>query len=228
MKITKGNFIEFGAWDGKKYSNTCKLFLEKWSGIYIEADKKKFKDLVNNFGKEERLTLINAKVGFDENDNLDEIIKNSNHVNKQFDFCSIDVDGLDYFIFKAMNIYLPKVICIEINAGHSPLYDEEIPINIASNNIGQSMKIICEHAATKNYFPLCYTANLFLIKNEYKHLFNGDIKDLEHIYMDFLLHLGNRGLRHLKKTFVDKNDYNGFIFMNHYLKDYILKVKDNL
>lgn len=221
MNIKNGNFIEFGAWDGKHLSNTYNLFLKNWTGIYIESDVEKYKVLQKNFEKENRITCINSMVGFDKNDNLDIIIKNSNHINKDFDFISIDVDGLDYFIFKAMNIYLPKVICVEINAGHNPVYDKEIPINIASNNIGQSMKVICELAIQKNYFPLCYTGNLFLIKNEYKEIFIDDIKDLKEIYIEFLNFLPRNGLNHLKKTFIENKEYNGFHFKNDILENFI-------
>ena len=57
--------------------------------------------------------------------NLDVIIEECGHGPTEFDFVSIDVDGLDYQILKAFKKHLPKVICIEVNAGHSPLFDEE-------------------------------------------------------------------------------------------------------
>jgi len=222
LNIKNGNFIEFGAWDGKHLSNTYKLFLENWSGIYIEGDSTKFKDLRNNFEKETRITCINCMVGFNENDNLDVIIEKSNHANKAFDFISIDVDGLDYNILKKINIFLPKVICIEVNAGHDPLYDKEIPIHIAYNNVGQSMKVICDLAFEKGYFPLCYTGNLFLIKNEYKDVFVNDLKDLKNIYIDFLKYHTSEGLTHLIKTFIVNDKYNGFNFKNNTLKSYLI------
>lgn len=221
MNIREGNFIEFGAWDGKHLSNTYKLFLENWSGIFIEADSEKYKHLQKNFQKENRITCINSMVGFDNHNNLDKIIEDCDHLNKEFDFISIDVDGLDYFIFKHINIYLPKVICIEINAGHSPLYDQEIPVNIAKDNIGQSMKIICDLASEKNYFPLCYNGNLFLIKEEFRDLFKNYIKDLESIYIDFLKYHTKEGLRHLDKTFVKNKRYNNFYFENKILEKFI-------
>lgn len=218
MNIKNGNFIEFGAWDGVYLSNCYKLFLENWSGIYIEANNIKYQQLVKNFERYDRVTCVNAIVGFDEQNNLDTIIEKSKHANTNFDFISIDVDGLDYYILKAMDKYLPKVICIEVNAGHHPLYDKEIPPNIAYNNIGQSMKIISDYAKTKDYFPLCYTGNLFLIKNEYMHLFDDDIKSLKEIYIDFLKHHTKDGLEHLRKTFVVNTIYNGFHFENAILK----------
>jgi hypothetical protein len=220
INIKNGKFVEFGAWDGKHLSNSYNLFLNGWSGIFIEYDSNKYKDLLNNFSNEEKITCINSMVGFSENDNLDTIIENCQHKDKNFDFISIDVDGLDYNIFKAMKKYLPKVICIEVNAGHHPLYDKEIPISVSCNNINQSIKIISDHGNEKGYFPLCYTGNLFLVKNEYKYLFVNDIKDLTDIYIDFLKFHTREGIRHLYKTFVVRKVFNGFEFKNNILKDF--------
>jgi hypothetical protein len=225
LNIKEGNFIEFGAWDGKYLSNTFKLFLEKWSGIYIESDNVKFKDLQNNFINNNKITTINSMVGFNDNDNLDRIIDDSNHPNKNFDIISIDVDGLDYNIFKAMNKYLPKVICIEVNAGHSPLYNVEIPINISQNNVGQSLKVICDYAATKDYFPLCYTGNLFLVKNEYKELFKDDVKELQDMYYEFLGDLDLDAINHLINVFLGDGVFNDFKFENNELRHYVNKYK---
>lgn len=223
LDVKQGKFIEFGAWDGKHLSNTFKLFLENWSGMYIESDNEKFKDLQHNFKNYNRITTINSMVGFHTNDNLDKIIDESIHKNKTFDFISIDVDGLDYNIFKAINKYLPKVICIEVNAGHSPLYNVEIPINISKDNVGQSLKVICDYAATKDYFPLCYTGNLFLVKNKYKELFKDDVKEIKDMYYNFLHHLDIKDLNHLINVFLKGGKFNNykFKFVNNELRQYV-------
>ena len=224
--IENGNFIEFGAWDGIHLSNTYNLFKKGWGGIYIEGDSNKYNKLVYNFNSFDRITCLNKMVGFKDNDNLDLIVDESLHNKKEFDFVSIDVDGLDFFIFENFNKYLPKVVCIEVNAGHSPLYNELIEEKYAKNNIGQSLQIINNAAIKKDYFPLCYTGNLFLIKNEYKHLFNSDIKDLKEIYIDFLNNLDSTnpgGLKHLYNTFIVNKVYNNFTFDNEILKQYFEK-----
>ena len=184
--IEKGNFIEFGAWDGKKFSNTFNLLKNhNWSGIYIEIDSEKYIDLYNNMKEYNQITCINTAVGFSENDKLDAIIESSKHENKVFDFISIDIDGLDYWVFQKMEKYLPKVICIEVNAGHDPNFDTEVPMEIAKHNIGQSINIITQEAKKKGYFPLCYTGNLFLIQNQYHHIFKPQTKSLKDIYIDY-------------------------------------------
>lgn len=189
LHIQHGRFIEFGAWDGKHLSNCYKLVEEGWSGIFIESDPNRFTDLVRNFSSYDTITCIQTLVGYSRQDSLDTIIHQSNQKNNEFDFISIDVDGLDYFIFDAIHTYLPKVICIEVSSGHSPTFPSILPESIAKNNVGQSIEVISRKGAEKGYFPLCYTGNLFLIKNEYKHLFEDCIKDPTGIYFDFLEHI---------------------------------------
>jgi len=214
LGVQKGTFIEFGAWDGKFLSNSYNL-LEKyqWDGIYIEGDAKKAADLKRNFHSRPGIDCVHAMVGFSDHDNLDTLIE-AHSQKRAFDFISIDVDGYDYFIFEKIQKYLPKVICIEVNAGHDPNYPHIISENVAANNIGQSIRVISEAAEKKGYFPLCYTGNLFLIKNEYKDLFAEHIKSYTDIYVDFLTHLEKPGVDHLFRTFVKRRIYNGHEFNN--------------
>jgi len=187
LQIQKGRFVEFGAWDGKHLSNSYKLFEEGWSGIFIEGDISKYKDLVYNFGRYDRVDCMNRFVGFDSDNSLDTIIDQSKFKDQEFDFISIDVDGLDYFIFEKMEKYLPKVICIEVSSGHTPDFSTILQISIAQNNIGQSIQVMTNKGYEKGYFPLCYSGNLFLVKNEYKHFFF--TKSVVEIYFDFLYHI---------------------------------------
>jgi hypothetical protein len=218
--VKRGNFIEFGAWDGKHLSNCYKLVEEGWSGIYIEADDKKYEDLKASFGDKEGITVIKRLISHEGDDTLDNIIDECEHKNKEFDIISIDVDGLDYNIFKSMREYLPSVIIIEVNAGHSPTSDKEIEIGIAKNNIGQSLSVVCREGERKGYFALCYTGNLFLVKNEYKDIFAEDVKDIRSIYIDFLDHLNEEELEYLYKLFVLGKYFNGMIFENDVLREY--------
>ena len=224
LNIKDGNFLEFGAWDGKVYSNCLKLIHEGWSGIFIEGDPIKFKDLQKNFGGSEKITCLLEYVSYEDSNNLDSIIDRSSHKRLDFDIFCIDVDGLDYNIFKDLNKNLPKVICIEINAGHSPLYEKVIPEEIAKDNVGQSIKIISDIAEEKGYFPLCYTGNLFLVKKEYKEIFEEDLKDIKEMYIDFLSYLSQGELDYLFMTFILNGDPNSEYFNNDIMKEFFLKL----
>jgi hypothetical protein len=228
MGIKNGNFIEFGAWDGKHLSNSYKLLNEGWTGIFIEGDSNKFRDLLNNFSHNTNVTCLNTYVGYSEIDNLDNIIENSNHKNKDFDFISIDVDGLDYFIFNRLNRYLPKVICIEVSSGHRPDFSIILDESIAKNNVGQSLQVMINLASQKGYFPVCYSGNLFLVKNEYKELFSDISTNIYDIYDNFLQYIVGPDLDLTKYLYslyctqegiLKQKGVFGYIFPeNHFLK----------
>ena len=56
---------EFGAWDGKHCSNIFNLIKNKgWTGILIEANKKKFSDLQETYRDAKNAVLINEFVNF--------------------------------------------------------------------------------------------------------------------------------------------------------------------
>ena len=222
LNISKGLFIDVGASDGIQFSNTYSLFSKGWEGIYIESNRKKFQDLHNNFKKfNNKVNLINQEVGFDIQNSLDKIIDSTKFKNKIFDFMSLDVDGLEYNIFKALNKYLPTVICINVNPGHSPLFNREIPPEIAKNNIGQSMNIVFKEAKKKGYFPLCFTGNLFLIKKIHLNHFSCYQKSLTQMYTEYLENLPTSELKYLYYYFIIKRDFkdkgiedDGIIFSN--------------
>jgi hypothetical protein len=56
---------EFGAWDGRKYSNTYQLIANKgWSGVLIEADPVKFEDLKRTYIGNRKVVLLNRFVEY--------------------------------------------------------------------------------------------------------------------------------------------------------------------
>src|ERR1700730_4072528 len=70
---TNKHCVEFGAWDGKRSSNTWALINQnEWSGILIEGNSVRFNELKATYVGNERAKLLNRYVGFGENslDNL--------------------------------------------------------------------------------------------------------------------------------------------------------------
>jgi len=126
---------EFGAWDGIHLSNCRKLILDGWSAVMIEGDEEKFCNLFSNYANNEKVICVNKYVD-DAKNSLDTILREKKI--PELDFLSIDIDGLDYEIFDTLDCK-PRVICVEINAGHSPEFDSIIEKEIAKNNVGQSI-----------------------------------------------------------------------------------------
>src|ERR1035437_8683709 len=67
--------VEFGAWDGKRLSNTYDLIKSHdYRGVFIESDPVRFKDLELTHGASGRTVLLNAFVGFSKSDCLDVLL----------------------------------------------------------------------------------------------------------------------------------------------------------
>jgi hypothetical protein len=101
------------------------------------------------------------------------------------------------------------------------------------------MNVIFKEAQKKGYFPLCYTGNLFLIKNLYQNLFTPYLKSLKELYTEYLEFLPSNELKYLYYYFIIKRDFSdkgitddGAIFSNpelwHFCGDLAIKNRDKL
>jgi len=163
--------VEFGAWDGKQSSNTRSLILDKgYSAVLIESNKKRFAKLRENYTQNKNIIAINQFVGFAAEDNLDQILKMTS-VPLDFDFLSIDIDGNDYHVWKAISLYQPKVVCIEFN----PTIPTEIRFIQSPNpsiSQGSSLLSLVELGKEKGYELISVLPyNVFFVKSKYFALF---------------------------------------------------------
>jgi hypothetical protein len=142
--------VEFGAWDGVYLSNTRNLIENAgYSAVLIEGNETKFAELQQNYGVRKRVITVNAFVGFTRNDGLDAILAGL-PIPSDFDFLSIDVDGNDYHIWKAVAEYRPKTVCIEFN----PTMATEVRFVQRADpsvNHGTSLLSLVELAQEKDY-----------------------------------------------------------------------------
>ena len=92
-------FVEFGTVDGEHISNTAHLRLDcGWKGLLL--DKEPTSPLVHKeFITAESIEAIFYKY----------------QVPTWFDYLSIDIDGNDYWVWKAIQQYRPQVVSIEFN-----------------------------------------------------------------------------------------------------------------
>lgn len=163
--------VEFGSWDGKKCSNTYNLIMEKdYSAILIEGDLKRFKDLQKTFEENEKVILLNSYVGFEEKSSLDMLLKPTD-IPVDFDVLSIDVDGNDYHIWKAVKEYKPKIVIIEFNPTIAPEVEFVQPADFSITQ-GSSLLSIDKLAKSKSYELVSVTkANAIFVDSKYFELF---------------------------------------------------------
>lgn len=180
LNIRQGFFVEFGAWDGIKGSNCRRLFENQWGGIFLEKDKVKFSELEINYRGCSDILCINNSVET-KGKNLFDNILDRHSIDREIDFCSIDIDGMDLAVFETF-VRSPKVICIEGGQMLEPFH-KRIPDNIASKNIQQSLSIMCDSFYKKGYRLLCSYQDSFFVQEKYYDYFGVSEDLVKHYFM---------------------------------------------
>jgi hypothetical protein len=111
-------FLECGVSDGLE-CNTTALLLKGWSGRWVETDTEFTSRIKTTFAsmlRDKRLTLIEE---FLTAENIDDALRRSG-VSENIDLLSVDIDGNDYWIWKALSVIKPRAVVIEYNALHRP------------------------------------------------------------------------------------------------------------
>jgi len=122
-------FIEFGVGDGLQ-NNTLALLFEGWKGLWIEANDISSQQITENFrGTIERGNLKFIK-SFVTKENIDALISSAGFP-EDVDLLSVDIDGNDFHILKAISCVKPRVLALEYNAKFPP------PILYCMNYNGQ-------------------------------------------------------------------------------------------
>jgi hypothetical protein len=163
--------VEFGAWDGLHLSNSRHLIEDRgYLAVLIEGSSERFADLRRNYAANPRVTALNAFVGFTAADGLDALLA-SLPIPQDFDLLSIDIDGNDYHVWKAVAKYRPKVVCIEFN----PTIPTEVSFTQQPDpalNQGSSVTRLTELGKEKGYELVCVLHhNAFFVDGKYFALF---------------------------------------------------------
>jgi hypothetical protein len=158
--------VEFGAWDGLYLSNAANLIRNKgYSAIFIEGDPTKLKELEKNYSGNAKVTALCRMVGYGDSDGLDAILART-AVPKDFDFLSIDIDGNDYHVWRAVSMYQPKLVCIEFNPS-IPTEVAFVQERRADIKQGSSLLAMTELGKQKGYELACVLPfNAFFVKRE--------------------------------------------------------------
>lgn len=213
---------EFGAWDGKHGSNTFNLVKNyNYNSVYIEGNKKRYRDLLTTSKKFKRIIPLNKYVSYksSSSNSLDKILKKTK-ITKNFDVLSIDIDSFDLDVWKSIKNYRPKIVIIEINS--------DIPIGIKHTHgfkrIGNSFTSTIEFAKKNNYQLVCHTGNCIFIDKKYSRRVRVSKKFLKNRNVNLLF--DNNWFKYNKKEYFLKKTIKFFLH-----KDIIIllrKFKDKL
>jgi len=159
--LINGYFVEFGAWDGRRYSNCCYLYEKGWKGCFIEANPARFRSLVANF-PDKSILKLNVFVEEEGKNSLDHILASQGV--SHLDMLSVDIDSDDLAVWEGVRQYLPKILIIE--------YNPTIPFDTRYKNpkgkpYGNSGLSILEASNHKGYGLIEGTqTNLIFVRNE--------------------------------------------------------------
>ena len=111
-------FVDFGSGDGSE-NNTVLLLMSGWSGLWIEGAEWHARSAAKSFDGQIREKRLTVKHAFVTAENIEGLLRSA-HVPKSFDLLSIDIDRNDYWVWKAIQAYSPRVVVIEYNAIFPP------------------------------------------------------------------------------------------------------------
>lgn len=104
--------VDIGAGNGVRWSNTYSLFQKGWHGVGIEADAEKFSRLVRAY---KNLPHAQACHSTANPENIVPLLR-SLGVETGFSVLSLDIDGNDYWVLRAvLSEFRPAIIITEVN-----------------------------------------------------------------------------------------------------------------
>lgn len=167
--------VEFGAWDGKHFSNTYFL-LSRWDyhAVMIEGLEERYQSLLELQRSHGKLICMNRYVSVEGKDTLDSILGETG-IPRDFDLLSIDIDAHDYHVWKSLREYHPKVVIIEINIRDKPDVRKihELGSPVVEGNSGTSILSMTELAREKGYSLVANIAcNAVYVRDRYYPLFH--------------------------------------------------------
>ncbi|MGI9592310.1 MAG: FkbM family methyltransferase [Myxococcota bacterium] len=179
--------VEFGAGDGVKHSNARNLILEHgWSAFLIEGDAQKSRAMNATYADLPRVKALQAWVY---PGNI-EILFEENGVPKDLDLLVIDIDSNDYYVWRAIQQFEPKVVQVEANPAFAPPQQMVVkfdPMNYwdGSDYHGASAQTWYNLARKKGYELVYHVSggnNLFFVRKEYFRRFGIDDNSPAKIY----------------------------------------------
>ena len=209
--IKTKKFVEIGVENSTECNTTNLLKNFDWKGIQIEGNKQFYLDgkikLKRILGKKiNNVKLLNS---FITTKNVDQILK-KNIKKEQIDLLSIDIDGNDFWIWKAINCINPRLVIIEYNSFFGPNLSATIKYNSQFNwdhenkksYYGASLKALKKLGKKKKYILIGVDnngVNAFFVRKDLARRINLKEKRIEEIFLDNKREIRNKK-RYIKES----------------------------
>lgn len=161
-------FVEFGIERGVEGNCVALADLFRWRGLFIEADADDFRHLELKY-RPTPVDTLHSKVTAE---NIDSLLTAAG-VPSEFDVLSIDVNGVDYWIWRALKRFRPRLVIIEFNSELDPsarlVVPQDFPGWDETTYFGASQGALVHLAASKGYRHVhteLAGVNLFFVRDD--------------------------------------------------------------
>jgi hypothetical protein len=175
VPIPRKIFVEFGVEDYEEANTRFLLINDNWAGLVLDGSADNIQRL-----KESRLYWrynLKAAHAFITRENINSLLED-NGVRGEIGLLSIDIDGMDYWVWEAITAVDPAIVVIEYNHLFGPHdavvvpYDPAFDRHRAHSSLvyyGASLKALCLLGARKGYdFVGCGSSglNAFFVRRD--------------------------------------------------------------
>ncbi len=170
-------FVEFGVENYKEANTRFLMMNNNWSGLIIDGSKSNI-DFVKSMKWYHNYDLI-ANHSFVTCENINQLIQN-NGINGEIGLLHIDIDGNDYWIWKAIDVILPIIVIVEYNSVLGVDKTWTVPYNpsfyrttahYSNLYYGASLSALCQLAEEKGYTFIGSNSNgnnAYFVRNDKK------------------------------------------------------------
>jgi hypothetical protein len=157
LPIQNRTFIEFGVENYLEANTRFLLINNRWKGLVLDGDQKNIDQIKN-----EKLFWyhhLQARQAFITRENINQLIAESGFA-PDVGILSIDIDGMDYWVWDAIDTIRPAIVITEYNSAFGPKecvtvpYDPNFVWNREGNKLyywGTSLGALTALAAKKGY-----------------------------------------------------------------------------
>lgn len=166
--VTNRRFVELGS--GLSGGNSAFLASELgWTGLMVDGDAERMPQVARRFPQ------VTAVASWISAENVNELIE-SHGVAGEVDFLSIDLDGNDYWVWKAISACSPRLVIVEYNSIFGPDRAVTIPYDPTFDRrkhrfvyYGASLAALARLAEEKGYRLVTTTPsgiNAYFLRND--------------------------------------------------------------
>ena len=173
-------FVEIGAGNGLE-NNTLYLLQQNWRGLWIEAGKRNGRRIARIFAQPLAAGQLRLAVTAATAENVNALVTGAEFAG-EVDLLSVDVDGVDLYLWNALEAVTPRVVVIEYNGAFRPPVRWTIPYDPGfrwdgqTTHYGASLCVLNDLATRKGYRLVACSLcghNAFFVREELSALFEG-------------------------------------------------------